>query len=75
MIGVTGFTALIAGIWASAFVFGALVVYWFLHQGFAEEGVIAGTDFPLEDRTTTRNSLLIWLGFFAVLGLLILLGG
>lgn len=75
MIGVTGFTALVAGIWASAFLFGALVIYWFVRQGFAEEGVVEGTDFPLEERSYTRGSLLIWLGFFALLGLLILLGG
>jgi len=72
---VTGFTVLIVGIRASAFLFGALVVYWFVRQGFAEKGVVEGTDFPLEDRSYTRNPLLIWLGFFALLGLLLLLGG
>lgn len=75
MIGETGFVVLVFLIWLSAFAFGALVTYWFIRQGFAEEGIIKGEDFELEDRTYTRNSFLIWAAFFAVLILVIILGG
>lgn len=75
MLGPTGFTVLVALIWLSALVFGALVTYWFVRQGFAEAGVASGERFPLESRAYTRGSLLIWVGFFGVLVLLLLLGG
>ena len=75
MIGETGFTLLLVGIWLSAFAFGSLVIYWFIRQGFSERGVTESTQFPLESREETRKSLLIWAAFFAVLTLVILLGG
>lgn len=75
MIGETGFTLLVFGIWLSAFAFGSLVVYWFLRQGFSERGVTKGTQFPMEPWEETRKSLLIWAVFFAVLAFIILIGG
>lgn len=75
MIGETGFLLLIAGIWASAFLFGSLVLYWFVRQGFSDETVESGREFPLEERAHTIRSLLIWAGFFVVLTLVIVLGG
>jgi len=75
MIGETGFTLLVVGIWLSAFAFGSLVIYWFVRQGFSERGITESTQFPLESREETRKSLLIWAAFFGVLILVILLGG
>ena len=75
MIGETAFIALIAGILLSAPLFGRLVAYWFLRQGFSEEGVTESTQFPLEPPEETKKSLLIWAAFFAVLFLVIILGG
>lgn len=74
MIGQTGFTALVGLIWLSAFAFGSLVTYWFVRQGFADEGLV-GDQVAFEDPSYTRQSLLIWFGFFIVLGLVIILGG
>lgn len=75
MISETGFLLLITGIWASAFLFGSLVIYWFVRQGFSDETVKSGREFPLEERAYTIRSLLIWAGFFAVLALVIVFGG
>lgn len=74
MIGVIGFTILVGLIWVSAFAFGSLVIYWFVRQGFAEEGVVSEEQVEIEDPAYTRQSLLIWAGFFTVLIVLILLG-
>jgi len=71
MLGETGFTVLVYSIWISATAFGSLVCYWFLRQGFAEEGIADGEQFPLESRSYTRTSLLLWVGFAIVLTLLI----
>ena len=75
MIGETAFIALIAGIWLSALLLGCLVAYWFLRQGFSEEGITESTQFPLESPEDTKKSLLIWGVFFGVLFLVIILGG
>ena len=75
MIGETGFTLLIFGIWLSALAFGSLVVYWFVRQGFSEAGIETGTQFPPEPWREVRKSMLIWAGFFGLLVLIILLGG
>lgn len=75
MIGETGFTILLVAIWLSAFGFGSVVIYWFVRQGFAEKGVVKGTDFPPEPPAVTKRSLLIWAGVFAVLFVVIVVGG
>lgn len=75
MISQTGFTILLFAIWISAFGFGALVIYWFVRQGFAEQGIERGTEFPLEQWEETRTSLLIWGGFFLLLFIVIIIGG
>lgn len=51
-----------------------LVVYWFIRQGFGDEGVISGDGFPLEDPALTKQSLGIWGLFFAGIVLLIIVG-
>jgi len=71
MMGQTGFIVLVALIWASATAFGGLIVYWFLVEGFAEEGITEGGQFAPEDRSYTHRSLMIWAGFFAIILLLI----
>lgn len=75
MMSETAFTIFVGLIWLSAFAFGSLVVYWFVRQGFSDEGVVSGEDIEPEDRDYTRQSLLIWAGFFLVLLLVIVLGG
>lgn len=75
MMGQTLFTALIALFWLAEFAFAALVVYWFVTQGFADEDqATVGEIKPLESRSYTRNSLLMWAGFFAAIVLLIVVG-
>lgn len=75
MMSESAFTIFVGLIWLSAFAFGSLVVYWFVRQGFSDEGVVSGEEIELEDRDYTRQSLLIWAGFFLVLILVIVLGG
>ena len=75
MIGETGFTLLLFGIWLSALSFGLLVIYWFVRQGFSENGVAKGTEFPPEPRHEIKKSMLIWAAFFGILFLIILIGG
>lgn len=75
MISQTGFTILVSAIWLSALAFGSLVTYWFVRQGFSDEGVVSGEDIEFEDPEYTRQSLLIWAGFFVILGLVIIIGG
>lgn len=67
MMSETAFTVLIAVIWLSEVVFGALVVYWFVTQGLDDEEATVSTVKPLEDRSYTMRSLALWAGFFAVL--------
>jgi hypothetical protein len=75
MIGETLFTALIALFWVAEFAFAALVVYWFLTQGFAAgDAATADGRTPLESAAFTRGSLLLWAGFFAALLVLVVVG-
>jgi hypothetical protein len=75
MMGQGLFTALIALFWLAEFTFAGLVTYWFVTQGFADEdAATAGEVKPLESSTYTRNSLLLWAGFFAGIVLLIVVG-
>ena len=68
------FTGMVALFWLAEFTFGALVVYWFVTQGFADEAVVEVDSLPLEDRAYTRKSLLLWAGFFAFIVLMIVVG-
>ena len=74
MMSETMFVAMLALFWIAEFLFGALVVYWFLRQGFGDEGVVSGTDFPLEDPSLTKQSLGIWGLFFGFIVLMIIVG-
>jgi|AntDeeMetagen192_2_1112575.scaffolds.fasta_scaffold00296_3 hypothetical protein len=65
MMSETMFVAMLALFWVAEFLFGSLVVYWFLQQGFGNEGVASGELFPLEDPAVTKQSLGIWGLFFA----------
>jgi len=48
---------MIVGFWIAEFLFGSLVVYWFLRQGFGDERVASSEMFPLEDAAFTKQSL------------------
>jgi hypothetical protein len=75
MMGETLFTALIALFWVAEFAFAAVVVYWFVTQGFSDEEKGAASDVkPLESKAFTRTSLLMWGGFFLAIVLLIVVG-
>lgn len=75
MMGQTLFTALIVLFWVAEFTFAAVVVYWFLTQGFADEDdATVGQLKPLESKRYTRNSLLLWAGFFLAVVALIVVG-
>lgn len=74
MMGETLFTALVALFWVSEFAFAAVVVYWFVTQGFADDDATADGLKPLESRRSVRRSLAVWGGFFLALVLLIVVG-
>jgi hypothetical protein len=74
MMSETMFVAMLALFWIAEFLFGGLVIYWFLRQGFGDEGVVSGTDFPLEDPSLTKQSLGIWGLFFGFIVLMIIVG-
>lgn len=71
--GETLFVGMLALFWLAEFVFGVVVVGWFVRQGFAGEGRARG-DFPLEEWSVTKGSLTIWAAFFVGLVLLIVVG-
>jgi len=73
MIGETMFVGILALFWIAGFVFGGVVVYWFLRQGFAGEGQAYG-DYPLEEWALTKQSLTVWVAFLVGLVLLIVVG-
>jgi hypothetical protein len=74
MIGETLFTAFLVLFWLAEAVFAAVVVYWFVTQGFAEGEHDAPIVHDLEPRSYTNRSLLMWAGFFLALVLLIVVG-
>lgn len=74
MMSETLFVGMLALFWTAEFVFGGVVIYWFIRQGFADEGTTSGTDFPLEDPQLTKQSLAIWGLFFLAIVLMIVIG-
>lgn len=74
MMSETMFVAMLVVFWIAEFLFGSLVVYWFLRQGFGDEGVASGETFPLESPALTKQSLGIWGLFFSGIVLLIVVG-
>jgi hypothetical protein len=68
------FIGMLVLFWVAEFLFGAVVIYWFVRQGFADEGTASGTDFPLEDPALTKQSLGIWGLFFVAIVLMIVVG-
>lgn len=74
MMGETLFTAFLVLFWVSEFAFAAVVVYWFVTQGFSEGDHDRPVVRDLESPSYTRTSLLLWVGFFAVLVALIAVG-
>ena len=75
MMSQTLFTGMIAVFWLAEFVFGAVVVYWFLTQGLDDKQATAsGSVRDLENRSYTVRSLMVWAGFFAVLLVAIIIG-
>jgi hypothetical protein len=68
------FVGMLVLFWLAEFAFGAVVIYWFVRQGFADDGTASGTDFPLEDPRLTKQSLGIWGLFFVALVVGIIVG-
>jgi hypothetical protein len=69
------FTGMVALFWLAELVFGSLIAYWFVTQGFdSDEETARSGPMPLEDRSVTVRSLAIWGAFFAVLILGIIIG-
>ena len=68
MIGQGLFTGMIVLFWVAEALFGLLVVYWFLTQGFDSDSDTA-TSGPveLEDSSVTTKSLGMWAVFFAAI--------
>jgi cytochrome c oxidase assembly factor CtaG len=74
MIGESLFTGFLVLFWLAEAVFAAVVVYWFVTQGFSESEHGENVVHELEPRSYTNRSLLMWVGFFGILVLLIIVG-
>ncbi|MEZ3118105.1 hypothetical protein RYH80_19500 [Halobaculum sp. MBLA0147] len=74
MMGKGMFTGMVVLFWLAEAIFGTLVVYWFVTQGFDDEGTSVGELKPLEDSSYTIKSLGMWGIFFAVIILGIVVG-
>lgn len=74
MMGKGLFSGMIVLFWVAEALFGALVVYWFLTQGFDTDREAGGEPTELEDRSTTVRSLGMWAAFFAAIILGIVVG-
>lgn len=75
MMGKGLFTAMVVLFWVAELVFGALIAYWFLTQGFdSGEGTASGVVVELEDRSETMKSLAMWGAFFAFIIVGIVIG-
>lgn len=75
MMGEGLFTGMIALFWVAEFAFGALVLYWFLTQGFDSDAATAsGGPLPLEESSYTLRSLALWGLFFGAILLGIVIG-
>jgi hypothetical protein len=75
MMGKGLFTGMIVLFWVAEALFGTLVLYWFLTQGFdSDADTAAGGPVELEDRSVTIKSLGMWAAFFAVIILGIIVG-
>lgn len=68
------FTAMLGLFWIAELLFGSLVAYWFITQGFDDDAATTAGAMPLEDRSETVRSLTIWAGFFGAILLGILIG-
>ncbi|WP_089768370.1 hypothetical protein [Halobellus clavatus] len=69
------FTGMIVLFWVAEALFGALVVYWFLTQGFdSDADTAAGGPVELEDKSETLRSLGMWAAFFGAIILGIVVG-
>jgi hypothetical protein len=68
MMGQGLFTGMIVLFWVAEALFGLLVVYWFLTQGFdSDEDTATSGPVELEDRSVTIKSLGMWALFFAAI--------
>ena len=69
------FTGMIVLFWVAEALFGGLVVYWFLTQGFdSDEDTAASGPTELEDSSETLRSLGLWAAFFGAIILGIVVG-
>jgi hypothetical protein len=68
MMGKGLFTGMIVLFWVAEALFGLLVVYWFLTQGFdSDKDTATSGPVELEDRSVTITSLGMWAVFFAAI--------
>lgn len=75
MMGEGLFTGMIVLFWVAEALFGTLVLYWFLTQGFdSDKDTAAGGPVELEDSSVTITSLGMWAVFFGVIVLGIIVG-
>lgn len=74
MMGKGLFTGMIVLFWIAEALFGTLVLYWFLTQGFDSDNDTGGGPVELEDSSVTIKSLGMWAIFFAVIILGIIVG-
>jgi Ca2+/Na+ antiporter len=68
------FTGFLVLFWLAEAAFAAIVVYWFVTQGFSESEHGENVVHDLEERAYTNRSLLMWAGFFGFLVILIVVG-
>ncbi len=69
------FTGMIVLFWAAEALFGTLVLYWFVTQGFdSDKDTARDGPVELEDRSVTLRSLGMWAAFFAAIILGIVVG-
>jgi hypothetical protein len=75
MMGKGLFSGMIVLFWVAEALFGTLVLYWFLTQGFdSDEDTAASGPVELEDSAVTIRSLGMWAAFFGVIILGIVVG-
>lgn len=75
MMGQGLFTGMIVLFWVAEALFGLLVVYWFLTQGFdSDTDTATSGPVELEDSSVTIKSLGMWAVFFAAIVVGIVVG-
>jgi hypothetical protein len=74
MMGEGLFTGMIVLFWVAEALFGLVVLYWFVTQGFDSDRDTGGGPVELEDSSVTLTSLGMWGLFFGAIVLGIVVG-